>query len=52
MPDYKEMYFKLFRAHSKVLAILDKATLVTEEMAMEAKEPLVLPVDSEDEGGG
>ncbi len=45
------MYFKLYRAHSKVLAILHQATLETEAIAMEAKEPIVLPVDSADGEG-
>lgn len=48
MPNYKEMYFKLFRAHSEVLAILEQAGLKTEEMAMEDNEPILL-IDIEED---
>lgn len=46
MADYKEMYYKLFRAHAKVIAILKQAELETEEMFMDNKEPIVL-IDNE-----
>ncbi len=42
MPDYKAMYFKQFRANAKAMEILRQATLETEQMAMQAKEPLLL----------
>lgn len=51
VPDYKKMYFKLYRAHSKVIAILNLTTLETEEVAMDTKDPVTLPVVSE-EGAG
>ncbi len=51
MPDYREMYLKLYRAHAKVLAILNQATLETEEIAMEAKDPVALFVDSGEDVG-
>ena len=43
MPDYRKMYYRLFRAHAKVLAVLQQATLETEQMGVEAKEPAALP---------
>lgn len=48
MPNYKKMYFKLYRAHCKVLATLKKATYETEKMAIKAKDPITLPVCSKD----
>lgn len=49
MPDYKEMYFKLFRAHAKVIAILAQAGQEAEEMAIEASDPVVFPTLAEQE---
>lgn len=43
MPDYKKMYYKLFRAHAKVIAILERAEKETEEMYMDSKEPFEWP---------
>ena len=48
MPDYKKMYFKLYDIHCRVLDMLYRATLETEELAMEAQEPIVLE-NAEDE---
>ncbi len=42
MPDYKAMYFKQFRANAKAMELLRKATLETEQMAMDAAEPVKL----------
>ena len=52
MPDYKQMHFKLYSAHSKVLDILNQVTLETEQIAMDEKAPpLVLHISTEDEDG-
>ncbi len=45
MPNYKEMYFKLFRTHCDVMDMLQKAGQETEEMAMGTEEPPVLPAE-------
>ena len=48
MPDYKEMYLKLFRASSDALekadeikTMLENATAETEEMYISAEEPQI-----------
>ena len=38
MPDYKEMYFTLFRAMTKASGILQEAQQKTEQMYMESSE--------------
>lgn len=40
MPNYKEMYFKLFRAHAKVISILEEVEKETEEMYKNSEGPL------------
>lgn len=42
MPDYKEMYFKLFVACSDIIEILQRVTLETEELSMDAPETVSL----------
>lgn len=42
MPDYKEMYYILFRAQVKAKAILEQAEKETERMFMECKAPIHL----------
>jgi len=39
MPDYKEMYQKLFGLTTKAIAILQEAQQATEEMYISAKPP-------------
>lgn len=39
MPDYKEMYLKLFRATEKAMRILEDAQLECEELYISAPEP-------------
>lgn len=39
MPDYKEMYLKLFRATEKAMRILEDAQLECEELYISASEP-------------
>lgn len=49
MADYKEMYEKLFRAQVKAIHILQEVQQITEDMFVEAKEPIInLIVTSED----
>lgn len=45
MPDYKEMYFKLFRATTKAIDILEVAQQECEELFLSPEEPnlTVLP---------
>lgn len=49
MPDYKEMYFKLFRASEKVVSILTEAQRECEEQYIGSPEPglklVTLPLD-------
>jgi hypothetical protein len=42
MPDYKEMYFILFRAQTKAIELLQKAQRETEELYIQDKPPLRL----------
>ena len=42
MPDYKEMYFTLFREVTKAIEHLQKAQQIVEEMYMESEDNLVL----------
>lgn len=39
MPDYKEMYLKLFRATENAMRILEEAQLECEEMYISSPEP-------------
>ena len=41
MPDYKEMYFALFREVTKAIEHLQKAQQITEEMYMSSEEKLI-----------
>ena len=52
MPDYKEMYFKLFRATEKAMEILIDAQRECEEMYISAPTPGIMvfpPLESDDE---
>ena len=52
MPDYKEMYFKLFRATEKAIEILIDAQRECEEMHISAPTPEIVvfpPLESEEE---
>ena len=42
MPNYKEMYFTLFREVTKAIEHLQKAQQIVEEMYMESEDNLVL----------
>ncbi len=42
MPDYKSMYYQLFKAQTKAMRILESAHLDTEKQFMESQEPVVL----------
>lgn len=42
MPDYKKMYYELFRASEEAIQILIKAQQRCEEMYLSAEEPLIL----------
>ena len=42
MPDYKEMYFVLFREVTKAIEHLQKAQQITEEMYMKSEDIFVL----------
>ena len=44
MPDYKEMYFKLFRAQTKAIHILQAAQQETEKMYITAQPTKTFPV--------
>ncbi len=41
MPDYKSMYYQLFKAQTKAMRILESAHLDTEKQ-LESQEPVVL----------
>ena len=45
MPDYKEMYFALFREVTKTIEQLQKAQQIAEQMYMESDEKLVVFMD-------
>ena len=47
MPDYKEMYFTLFREVTKAIEHLQKAQQIVEEMYIESEEKLVLFKDGD-----
>ena len=52
MPDYKEMYFKLFRATEKAMEILIDAQRECEEMYINAPTPEIVvfsALESDDE---
>lgn len=51
MPDYKEMYFSLFRATEKAINLLIAAQQECEELYLSAPEPelLVLPSQESDQ---
>ncbi len=42
MPDYKSMYYQLFKAQTKAMRILESAHLDTEKQFMVSKEPVKL----------
>ncbi len=42
MPDYKEMYLKLFRSCTQAIHLLEEAQRETEEMFASEKEPVQL----------
>ncbi|MFV0401181.1 MAG: hypothetical protein ACK5LX_11260 [Oscillospiraceae bacterium] len=48
MPDYKEMYLKLFVACSDIIEILQKVTMETEELAMDAPDVVSLAVKEQE----
>ncbi|MGE4485660.1 MAG: hypothetical protein AB7C97_11185 [Oscillospiraceae bacterium] len=56
MPDYAQMYHKLFRAITKSIEILQQAQVAAEEVFISAKEPVItiLPKHeaNENEDGG
>ena len=45
MPDYKEMYGRLFQSQTQAIEILIKAQQATEEMYMSASEDIAVPLD-------
>jgi len=46
MPDYKEMYFKLFRATEDAINILIKAQQECEEMYISSSDPVTKLTDA------
>ncbi len=46
MPDYKEMYLKLFRATEKAMRILEDAQLECEELYISAPETKITLLES------
>ena len=42
MPDYKKMYYELFRASEEAINLLIKAQQRCEELYLSADEPLIL----------
>ncbi len=46
MPDYKEMYQKLFRSMTKAIAILQEAQQATEIMYISAEPPNIRVLDT------
>jgi hypothetical protein len=46
MPDYKEMYLKLFRSVTEAVIILQEAQRATEEMYISAEPPDLLVLDT------
>ena len=42
MPDYKEMYFTLFREVSKAIEHLQKAQQIVEEMYIDSEDNLII----------
>lgn len=46
MPDYKEMYLKLFRATEKAMRILEDAQLECEELNISAPETKITLLES------
>lgn len=47
MPDYKEMYFKLFRASEEAVNLLIAAQQECEEMYISAEEPEITMLPAE-----
>ena len=47
MPDYKEMYAKLFRSQTKAINILQEAQKETEDMYIEAEPPSIVLLPTE-----
>lgn len=50
MPDYKEMYLKLFRATEEAISCLIEAQRECEEMYINAPEPQILVMKKYDSG--
>ena len=42
MADYKKLYYIMFRANCRAMEILHEATLRTEELYMDSKDPIAL----------
>ena len=52
MPDYAQMYQRLFRSQTKAIAILQEAQQATEEMYISSPDPqikILKPDNSDDE---
>ncbi|MBQ1264459.1 MAG: hypothetical protein IIY04_03475 [Oscillospiraceae bacterium] len=52
MANYKEMYFKLFRAATKAIDLLVEAQQECEELYLSAEETPIIVLPASDEGGG
>lgn len=50
MPDYKEMYYTLFRATEKAMKILEDAQLECEELYISSPEPEIRCLTDSDTG--
>lgn len=51
MPDYAKMYRKLFNAQTDVINILQAAQQETEQMYIDAPEPVVTVLETKQKGG-
>lgn len=53
MPDYKELYFKLFRASGQAIETLIKAQQECEQLYLSSREPslTMIPLSAEKESG-
>lgn len=47
MADYKSMYYKLMRAQSKAIEILQNAHINTEQMFVDSKDPVQFPAEKQ-----
>ena len=52
MPDYKALYFKLFRAHSRAIEILTQAGQEAEELYMVSSSPVQLLAEADPDEAG